>query len=53
MAKKVFDDKLMFAARVRSIAYDMLNEGNSYDMNWHKPYINQLLSACDKIIRAK
>lgn len=41
----------MFAQRVRSIASSILDEGNGYDMKWHKGYCDVLMTAADSLLK--
>lgn len=41
----------MFVMRVQSIANSIQSEGNDYDVTWHKGYCEQLLNACDKMLK--
>lgn len=44
-----------FIMRVKSIASSILDEGNDYDMTWHKSYCKELTNLCNdtlKILRS-
>lgn len=44
-------ESIMFAMRVKSIASNILSEGNNYDMQWHKHYVKQLNDTCNDMIK--
>lgn len=50
--EKIMEAKLL-ATRVKSIAASILDEGNDYDMTWHKGYCNELTNLCDKFLKLK
>ena len=39
-----------FIMRVKSIASSILEEGNDYDMSWHRGYCEMLTNACTSIL---
>lgn len=41
---------LQFAQSMRSTAKRIEWEGNDYDMQWHKPYVNEILSGANELI---
>lgn len=41
----------MFAIRVKSIANNILSEGNDYDNSWHKSYCQTLISISDNLLK--
>ena len=44
-------EALRFAMRVKSIANNILAEGNSYDCCWHKSYARDLTNMCDDFLK--
>lgn len=49
--KEKIQSSVMFAMRVKSIADDILREGNDYDMQWHKSYCKQLKEVSENILK--
>lgn len=49
--KEKINEAVMFAMRVKSIANNIKSDGDSYDMQWHKRYVEQLNNACESIIK--
>lgn len=41
---------LQFAQSMRNTAKRIEWEGNDYDMQWHKPYVKEILSSADELI---
>ena len=44
-------EAIMFAVRVKSIASSIKDEGNDYDMQWHKSYCKQLTEASEELLK--
>jgi len=44
-------EAILFAVRVKSIADRIKHEGDSYDTQWHKGYCEQLINACESILK--
>lgn len=48
--KDKIKEAMLFAMRIKSIARNILSEGNDYDMQWHKSYVKRLNAACEDIL---
>ena len=44
-------EAIMFAMRVKSIASSIKDEGDDYDMRWHKAYVSMLNDASDALLK--
>lgn len=49
--KEKLNEAFLFAMRVKNIANNIKSEGDNYDMQWHKGYVEQLNNACESILK--
>lgn len=49
--KEKINEAILFAMRVKNIANNIKSEGDNYDMQWHKGYVEQLNNACESILK--
>ena len=49
--KEKIREAILYAMRVKSIASSIKNEGDDYDMQWHKAYVSMLNDASDSLLK--
>lgn len=42
---------MLFAQKVKNIARNIMEEGNDYDMSWHKHYATELTNLSEEILK--
>ena len=49
--KEKIHEAIMYAMRIKSIASSIKDEGDDYDMQWHKSYCKQLTEASEELLK--
>lgn len=49
--KEKIREAIIFAMRIKSIASSIKDEGDDYDMRWHKGYCKQLTEASEELLK--
>ena len=49
--KEKIHEAIMYAMRIKSIASSIKDEGDDYDMQWHKVYVSMLNDASDALLK--